>query len=64
MGIGDPAVPVADDIPANNPVPKTGDDATNDLERRTTTLENSGTAELARAVRWLYDFLGQTYPPP
>lgn len=64
MGIGDPALPVDDGTPANNPVPASGDDATNMLDGRLTVLERSGNVELARAVRYLFDVLSEPYPPP
>jgi hypothetical protein len=64
MGIGDPALPVGDEVPANHPVSRTGDDTTNILDGRLTVLERSGNAELARAVRYLFDVLSEPYPPP
>ena len=64
MGIGDPALPVDDSTEANNPVPASGDDTTNQLDGRLTVLERSGNAELARAVRYLFNVLSEPYPPP
>lgn len=65
MGIGDPTLPVDDSTPANNPVPRSGDDTTKSLEERVSTLERSGNAELAAAVRWLFEnATGGPYPYP
>lgn len=64
MGIGDAPIPVDDSTPVNNPVPVTGDDALRDATQKAQQAALSGNSELAYAVRWLYDFLGQTYPPP
>lgn len=64
MGIGDVPLPVASNVEPNNPVPATGDDPVNKVGDRVTVLERAGNTELVRQVRWLYDFLGQTYPPP
>ena len=64
MGIGDAPLPVDDATEANNPVPPSGDDRTQALDGRLTVLERSGNAELARAVRYLFDVLSEPYPPP
>lgn len=64
MGIGVPADPVTDSVEANNPVPRSGEDATNKLKNRLTVLERSGNTDLVAQIRWLYDFLGLPYPPP
>jgi hypothetical protein len=64
MGIGDPTLPVDDSTEANNPVSRTGDDTTNALDARLTVYERSGDAELARAVRYLFNVLSEPYPPP
>lgn len=63
MGLGDAPTPVGD-TEVNRPIPTSGDDAHNQVANRLTVLERAGNAELVRQIRWLYDFLGQTYPPP
>lgn len=64
MGIGDAPLPVASGVEANNPVPATGNDQTNDIDDRVKTLERAGNAELVRYIRYLYDLLSEPFPPP
>lgn len=64
MGIGDPPIPVASAVEANNPVPGTEKDDHRDVDQRVTKLERSATAELARQIEYLYDLLSEPYPPP
>lgn len=64
MGIGEAPLPVDDTTPINNPVPLTGDDALKTATEKAQQAALSGNTELAYAVRWLFDFLGQPYPPP
>lgn len=64
MGLGDPPTPVASATEVNNPTPQAVVDTQGKIDDRLTVLERAGNAELVRQLRWLYDFLGQTYPPP
>lgn len=64
MGLGDPPTPVASSVEINNPTPQAVVDTQTRIGDRLTVLERSGNAELVRQIRWLYDFLGQPYPPP
>lgn len=41
MGIGDPPVPVASDVEANNPVPRAEIDKQAQIDRRLTVVERS-----------------------
>lgn len=64
MPIGVPADPVDSDVEINNPVPRAPIDELKEIRDRLTVLERSGNTEIVRQIRWLYDFLGETYPPP
>ena len=64
MGIGDPATPVGSGVEINNPVTQAVIDQQKGTDRRLVVLERAGNTDLIYQVRWLYDFLGEPYPPP
>lgn len=64
MGLGDAPTPVGSGIEVNNPTGQTSLDTQRKIDGRLTVLERAGLSELARQIKWLFDFLGQSYPPP